>query len=69
MDERICTRVGCSREAVSTLTYDYADQMAVLGPLGLSREPHSYDLCALHAERLSTPQGWQIIRHVSQTEA
>ncbi|QPZ37315.1 DUF3499 family protein [Paramicrobacterium chengjingii] len=69
MDERICSRVGCSREAVSTLTYDYADQMAVLGPLGLSREPHSYDLCAIHTERLSTPQGWQIIRHVSQTEA
>ncbi|PFG30842.1 uncharacterized protein DUF3499 [Paramicrobacterium agarici] len=69
MDERICSRVGCSREAVSTLTYDYADQMAVLGPLGLSREPHSYDLCALHAERLSTPQGWQIIKHASQTEA
>jgi hypothetical protein len=65
VDERICSKVGCRREAISTLTYDYADQMAVLGPLGLARDPHAYDLCALHAERLSTPQGWQIIRHVA----
>jgi hypothetical protein len=48
---------------VSTLTYVYADSMAVLGPLSLSHEPHSYDLCAIHAERLSAPQGWQIVRH------
>lgn len=64
MQDRICSKVGCSREAVATLTYDYADQMAVLGPLGLSREPHCYDLCSIHSERLSTPKGWQIIRHV-----
>lgn len=37
--------------------------MAVLGPLGLNREPHRYDLCSIHAERLSVPQGWQVIRH------
>jgi hypothetical protein len=48
---------------VATLTYDYADSMAVLGPLALSREPHAYDLCAIHAERLSPPLGWQIVRH------
>jgi hypothetical protein len=38
--------------------------MAVLGPLAIRREPHSYDLCERHAERLSAPQGWQIVRHV-----
>jgi hypothetical protein len=37
--------------------------MAVLGPLSLSSEPHTYDLCAIHAERLSAPKGWQIVRH------
>ena len=60
---RPCSRVACSDEAVATLTYVYADSMAVLGPLSLSFEPHSYDLCARHAERLSAPQGWQVIRH------
>jgi len=38
--------------------------MAVLGPLSRKAEPHSYDLCPKHSERLSAPQGWQIIRHV-----
>jgi len=38
--------------------------MAVLGPLSQKAEPHSYDLCAAHAERLSAPQGWQVVRHV-----
>jgi hypothetical protein len=49
---------------VATLTYVYADSMAVLGPLSGKPEPHSYDLCEKHAERLSVPQGWQVIRHV-----
>jgi hypothetical protein len=49
---------------VATLTYDYADAMVVLGPLSYRSEPHSYDLCARHAERLSAPLGWQVVRHV-----
>ncbi len=48
---------------MATLTYVYADSMAVLGPLSRRFEPHSYDLCPKHAERLSAPQGWQVIRH------
>jgi hypothetical protein len=64
MSARPCTKVACNREAVATLTYVYADSMAVLGPLSQKPEPHSYDLCAVHAERLSVPQGWQVIRHV-----
>jgi len=39
--------------------------MAVLGPLSRAAEPHSYDLCAKHSDRLSVPKGWQVIRHVS----
>src|SRR3712207_9217372 len=65
MSKRPCSRTGCRREAVATLTYVYADSMAVLGPLSQKAEPHSYDLCEVHAERLSAPQGWQIMRHVS----
>ncbi|MBW8870736.1 MAG: DUF3499 domain-containing protein [Leifsonia sp.] len=68
MLSRPCSRVACPRDAVQTLTYVYSDSMAVLGPLSLKHEPHSYDLCAIHAERLSAPQGWQIVRHVSVPE-
>lgn len=54
--------MGCGHEAVATLTYVYADQMAVLGPLATTAEPHSYDLCARHAERTAPPQGWLMTR-------
>jgi hypothetical protein len=63
MEERLCSKVACRVEAVSTLTYDYEDSMAVLGPLSPSAQPYSHDLCARHAEHLSVPQGWQIVRH------
>lgn len=59
---RRCTRTGCSGLAAATLTYAYATSTAVLGPLALQRDPGSYDLCALHAARMSAPQGWEIIR-------
>ncbi len=65
MDGRLCSKVACTREATQTLTYVYADSMAVLGPLSDRHEPHSYDLCPVHAERLSAPRGWQVIRHVA----
>ena len=61
MRERLCSKVGCAREAVSTLTYDYGDQMAALGPLGAGNDPHA--LCAAHTDRLSVPRGWVVIRH------
>ncbi|MBH0053593.1 MULTISPECIES: DUF3499 family protein [unclassified Salinibacterium] len=64
MNQRPCSKVACNSEAVATLTYVYADSMAVLGPLSYSAEPHTYDLCARHADRLSVPQGWQVVRHV-----
>lgn len=60
--KRSCSRVTCHEPAVATLTYVYADSMAVLGPLSLKAEPHSYDLCADHAARLSVPQGWSVVR-------
>lgn len=33
-----------------------------MGPLGTYAEPHAYDLCDLHAERLSAPRGWEVVR-------
>lgn len=62
MAERRCTRSACSERAVATLTYVYADQTAVLGPLATYAEPHTYDLCAAHSQRLSAPQGWSVLR-------
>ena len=47
---------------MQTLTYVYADQTAVLGPLATYAEPHAYDLCSLHGERLSAPRGWEVLR-------
>ena len=34
----------------------------MLGPLATYAEPHAYDLCTFHAERLSVPRGWEVIR-------
>lgn len=64
MNGRPCSKATCRDEAVATLTYDYGDSMAVVGPLSVIVEPHGYDLCERHAERLSAPQGWQVVRHV-----
>jgi hypothetical protein len=47
---------------VATLTYVYADSTAVLGPLATYPEPHCYDLCFEHSERLTAPRGWQVVR-------
>jgi hypothetical protein len=52
------------------LTYVYSDSTAVLGPLATYAEPHCYDLCAQHAERLTAPRGWEVVRlapEVTQT--
>ncbi|WP_395693818.1 DUF3499 domain-containing protein [Nocardioides sp.] len=59
---RRCSRTACGRPAVATLTYVYADQTAVLGPLATYAEPHAYDLCEVHSERLSAPRGWEVLR-------
>lgn len=60
---RSCSKVGCSTLSQWTLTYVYGDQEAVIGPLSLRTEPHSYDLCPDHADRLTAPVGWQVVRY------
>lgn len=59
---RQCSRNGCVNAAVATLTYVYKDQTAILGPLATVAEPHCYDLCAKHSERLTAPRGWEVVR-------
>lgn len=41
----------------------YSDSTAVVGPLATSAEPHSWDLCELHAVRITAPLNWELVRH------
>ena len=66
---RRCSRTACNRSAVQTLTYVYADSTAVLGPLATYAEPHCYDLCEVHGERLTAPRGWEIVRLAPDPDA
>ncbi|MGH3371502.1 MAG: DUF3499 domain-containing protein [Nocardioidaceae bacterium] len=54
---------------MATLTYVYSDQTAVLGPLATFAEPHAYDLCEAHSERLSAPRGWEVMRLAPDLDA
>ena len=65
---RRCSRNGCPKTAVATLTYVYADSTAVVGPLAAFSEPHSYDLCERHARGLTAPRGWELVRHEGEFE-
>lgn len=52
-----------------TLTYIYSESMAVVGPLATFSEPHAYDLCLLHGERLKVPHGWSVLKQELTAEA
>lgn len=68
MISRQCSKTACVRSGYATLTYVYAEQTAVLGPLATYAEPHSYDLCDDHARRLTVPRGWDVVRLEMGTE-
>lgn len=57
---RHCSRTGCSEAATVTLTYQYSLAQVWLDELATERDPHAYDLCARHGNRLKPPQGWQV---------
>ncbi|QDZ42122.1 DUF3499 domain-containing protein [Corynebacterium sp. sy039] len=59
---RRCSRPGCGKPAVATLTYAYAQSTAVVGPLMHTSDPHSWDLCEYHASRITAPMGWELVR-------
>jgi hypothetical protein len=40
----------------------YKESTAVLGPLAAYVDPHSWDLCEMHADRLVVPRGWDVVR-------
>ena len=66
---RRCSRTACGKTAVATLTYVYAESTAVLGPLAMYAEPHCYDLCQAHSERLTAPRGWEVVRLAPDPDA
>lgn len=55
---RLCSRPGCAAASSATMTYDYRARAAWLDDLTPTAEPHGYDLCPTHAERLGVPVGW-----------
>ncbi|HEX9992521.1 MAG TPA: DUF3499 family protein [Acidimicrobiales bacterium] len=57
---RRCARPACGAAAVATLAYDYKARVVWLGALADEAHPATHDLCAIHAERLSAPQGWTV---------
>lgn len=69
VSRRRCSKPSCTQPAVSTLTYVYADSTAVVGPLATYAEPHCYDLCQMHSDRLTAPKGWEIVRITPDPDA
>lgn len=47
---------------MATLTYSYADSQAVIGPLAAEHLPGAYDLCRMHADALTVPVNWEVVR-------
>ena len=62
---RKCEKPRCTASAVATLTYDYGEATAVIGPLSSKPSHRGYDMCSTHASRFTAPQGWQIVRLVN----
>lgn len=57
---RQCARSGCSDAAAITLTYDYRQSQVWIDRLAPERDPHHYDMCDRHADRMSVPRGWHL---------
>jgi hypothetical protein len=57
--ERQCSRPACAELAAATLTYHYERGTAWLDVLVPERDPHAYDLCQRHADRVGVPVGWR----------
>ncbi|MBS1839106.1 MAG: DUF3499 family protein [Actinobacteria bacterium] len=57
---RSCARPGCGRPAVATLSYAYADGVVWLEALTPEAHPMVHDLCALHADGVRVPMGWEL---------
>ncbi|MDP9801350.1 hypothetical protein J2S49_001426 [Arcanobacterium wilhelmae] len=50
------------------MTYGYDEATAVIGPLSPLPQPGTIDLCAQHAQSVTMPVGWQVIRLQTEFE-
>lgn len=57
---RTCARPGCSKDAVATLSYAYADSTVWLEDLSPEAHPMVHDLCRMHADAVRVPRGWEL---------
>jgi hypothetical protein len=66
---RDCSKTGCARPAVSSLTFVYEDSTLVVGPLARTADPNAYDLCEEHAAKMTPPRGWTMLRVAGTADA
>lgn len=50
------------------MTYGYKEATAVIGPLAPVAQPGALDLCREHAETITVPVGWQMVRLTTEFE-
>ncbi|WP_261795473.1 DUF3499 domain-containing protein [Flaviflexus massiliensis] len=65
---RQCSRTRCNERAVVTMTYDYGEATAVVGPLSPVAQKGALDLCEEHAQSVTVPRGWSMVRLVTEYE-
>lgn len=57
---RQCSKSSCSELSTITLTFQYSRALAWIDDLTYERDPHSYDLCERHGQRMTVPTGWRL---------
>lgn len=57
---RQCCKSSCSELSTITLTFQYSRALAWIDDLTYERDPHSYDLCERHGQRMTVPTGWRL---------
>ena len=57
---RQCSRSTCNEISTITLTYQYSRAIVWIDDLAHERDPHAYDLCQRHGQRMTVPSGWRL---------
>ena len=57
---RKCSRTACSAKPTVTLSFQYNRAVVWIDDLLDEEDPHSYDLCPKHGERVTAPTGWHL---------
>jgi len=57
---RHCSRSTCTELSTITLTYQYSRALVWIDDLAHERDPHAYDLCERHGQRMTVPTGWRL---------